>query len=66
MTATLQLEEPVKEQVQHDVPKFLVAWTSPWEEFVTSVRPALARSDALAGRKRIIARKPFGSLAAVL
>lgn len=55
MNATLQLEEPVKEQVQHGVPKFLVEWTSPWEEFVTSVRPALARSDA-----RLAGEAPYG------
>lgn len=34
----------------HQVPKLLVEWSSPWQEFRTSIRPALARSDAhLAG-----------------
>ncbi|HZQ68888.1 MAG TPA: hypothetical protein VFA68_10255 [Terriglobales bacterium] len=28
----------------NDAPKLLVEWSSPWEEFVTAVRPALAKS----------------------
>jgi len=35
-------QEPVK--WLHDVPQFLIPWSSPWEEFVTSIRPALRRS----------------------
>ncbi|HEY1263019.1 MAG TPA: hypothetical protein VGF06_05810 [Terriglobales bacterium] len=36
--------------VTEDVPKFLVEWSSPWEEFKTALRPALSRSkDRLAG-----------------
>jgi hypothetical protein len=49
LTETLQLEELTIIQF-HDAPKLLVEWSSPWEEFVTSIRPALARSGArLAG-----------------
>jgi hypothetical protein len=34
----------------HDVPQLLIPWSSPWEEFITSIRPALRRSGkALAG-----------------
>jgi TonB family protein len=57
VTTTLQLEEPVsvKEQVQHDAPRLLVEWSSPWREFVTSIRPALARSEA-----RLAGEAPFG------
>ena len=48
MSPTLQLEEVVEQM--HDAPKLLVEWSSPWREFVTAIRPALARSDArLAG-----------------
>ena len=52
MTDTLQLDDTVKLKVigLHSAPKLLVEWSSPWEEFVTSIRPALARSPArLAG-----------------
>lgn len=36
-----------------DAPKLLVEWSSPWEEFVTAVRPALRRSPKrLAGEAR--------------
>ena len=47
MTDTLQLEDAIQ---LHDAPKLLVEWSSPWQEFVTSIRPAFARSGArLAG-----------------
>jgi hypothetical protein len=47
VTDTLQLEEAIQ---LHDAPKLLIEWSSPWEEFVTSIRPAFARSGArLAG-----------------
>lgn len=52
MTDTLQLDDTIKLKVigLHGGPKLLVEWSSPWEEFVTSIRPALARSPArLAG-----------------
>jgi Gram-negative bacterial TonB protein C-terminal len=38
----------------HDVPQLLIQWSSPWEEFVTAIRPALARSPKpLAGEAPI-------------
>ncbi len=47
MTDTLQLEGAIH---LHDAPKLLVEWTPRWQDFVTSIRPALARSGArLAG-----------------
>ena len=52
MSATLQLEEVVQ---QHDAPRLLVEWSSPWDEFVTSIRPALSRSNA-----RLAGEAPFG------
>jgi hypothetical protein len=40
--------------VSEDVPKFLVEWSSPWEEFRSSVRPAFQRSpQRLAGEARV-------------
>ena len=37
----------------NDAPKLLVEWSSPWEEFVTAIRPALAKSPKrLAGEAR--------------
>jgi TonB family protein len=50
VSETLQLEEAVKKRERHDAPILLVEWSSPWEEFVTAIRPALTRSEArLAG-----------------
>jgi hypothetical protein len=47
VTETLQLEPAIQ---LHDAPKLLIDWSSRWDEFVTSVRPALSRSSApLAG-----------------
>jgi hypothetical protein len=48
----LQLEESVE---LHDAPKLLVEWSSPWREFVGSIRPALARSE-----RRLAGEAPFG------
>lgn len=42
MTGTLQLEERAIEL--HRAPKLLVEWSPRWEEFVTSIGPAFARS----------------------
>ena len=37
----------------NDAPKFLVEWSSPWQEFLTALRPALSRSaEPLAGEAR--------------
>jgi len=47
-TQMATVQEPLKSL--HDVPQLLIPWSSPWEEFVTSIRPALRRSGkALAG-----------------
>ncbi len=52
MSVAVQLEEPV---ALHDAPKLLVEWSSPWREFVDSIRPALARSE-----RRLAGEAPFG------
>ena len=49
---TLQLEEAIE---LHDAPKLIVEWSSPWREFVGSIRPALARSE-----RRLAGEAPFG------
>jgi len=49
---TLELEESVR---LHEPPKLLVEWSSPWHEFVTSIRPALLRSE-----RRLAGEAPFG------
>src|SRR5215469_4252517 len=36
------LEAPAKSLA--DAPQLLIHWSSPWEEFVTSIRPAVRRS----------------------
>jgi hypothetical protein len=49
LTETLQLEE-VTIIPLHDAPKLLVEWSPRWQEFVTSIGPAFARSGGrLAG-----------------
>ncbi len=53
MIETLQLEEAV--QVDDAPLKLLVEWSSPWHEFVTSIGPALGRSEA-----RLAGEAPFG------
>ncbi len=52
MSEALQLEERVEVQ---DPPKLLVEWSSRWQEFVGSIRPALARSE-----RRLAGEAPFG------
>ena len=52
LTEVLQLEKPVE---LHAAPKLLVEWSSPWHEFITSIRPALARSEA-----RLAGEAPYG------
>jgi len=40
----------VRYETFHDAPKLLIEWSSPWHEFRTAIRPALAKStDPLAG-----------------
>ena len=54
MIETLQLEE-VKIIRLHDAPKLLVEWSPRWDEFVTSIRPAFARSGG-----RLAGEAPYG------
>jgi len=53
VSPALQLEEVIEQR--HDAPILLVEWSSPWREFVTAIRPALARSDA-----RLAGEAPYG------
>jgi hypothetical protein len=56
VTRTLQLEVKVEVRGQrHAVPKLLVEWSSPWQDFVSSIRPALARSPS-----RLAGEAPYG------
>lgn len=41
-TRMAAVQEPLKSL--HDVPQLLIHWSSPWDEFATSIRPALRRS----------------------
>ncbi|HWW13320.1 MAG TPA: hypothetical protein VN310_01560 [Candidatus Dormibacteraeota bacterium] len=54
MTETLQLEEVTIISL-HEAPKLLVEWTPRWQEFVTSIRPAFARSGG-----RLAGEAPYG------
>src|SRR5215471_5352213 len=53
MSPTLELEDVVA--APHATPKLLVEWSSRWQEFVGSIRPALAHSEA-----RLAGEAPFG------
>lgn len=56
MMETLQLAEAQAEAVVlHDEPKLLVEWTPRWPDFVSSIGPALSRSEA-----RLAGEAPFG------
>jgi hypothetical protein len=52
MTETLQLEAT---RVTRSAPKLLVEWTPRWPDFLSSIRPALGRSEA-----RLAGEAPFG------
>jgi TonB family protein len=53
---TLQLEKIVViREPRHDIPKLQVEWSSRWRDFVTSIKPALSRSQA-----RLAGEAPFG------
>jgi hypothetical protein len=52
VSETLQLEELTQ---LHDAPRLLVEWPPRWDEFVTSIGPALSRSSA-----RLAGEAPFG------
>jgi TonB family protein len=52
VTETLQLEETAQ---THDAPTLIVEWTSRWSEFLTSLGPALGRSES-----RLAGEAPFG------
>jgi Gram-negative bacterial TonB protein C-terminal len=54
VTEVAQLEVPVQGSL-HDTPKLLVEWSPRWQEFVTSIRPAFARTTA-----RLAGETPFG------
>ncbi|HKF28919.1 MAG TPA: hypothetical protein VKB29_06805, partial [Candidatus Binataceae bacterium] len=62
MNPTLQLEKVIvihqpneQRDSAHAVPKFEVEWSSRWQEFVESIKPALKRSEA-----RLAGEAPFG------
>ena len=53
MNPTLELEKAA--ETRDATPKLLVRWSSPWEEFLGAIKPALARSEA-----RLAGEAPFG------
>jgi hypothetical protein len=55
MSSVLQLEEVALVRASDDGPKLLVEWSSRWENFVTSIKPALERSQ-----RRLAGEAPFG------
>ena len=66
MSETLQVEETAEAVALHDAPRLLVEWSSPWQEFVTSIRPALARSTARLAGETPFGLFPYRGMAAVL
>ena len=64
MTPTLQLEEEAVHL--YEAPKLLVEWTPRWEDFVTSIRPAMARSTARLAGEAAIGVPPYQNMLATL
>jgi hypothetical protein len=66
VTQTLQLEEVRIIQLE-DAPKLLVEWSSRWDEFFTSIGPALSRSGPRLAGEAPHGRFPYkGMLASLL
>lgn len=66
MTDTLQIEE-VRIIELHDAPKLLVEWSPRWQDFVTSIGPALSRSGARLAGEAPVGIFPYrGMIASVL
>ncbi len=63
MNATLQLEEIAQ---LHEAPKLLIEWTPRWEDFVTSIRPAMARSTARLAGEAAIGVPPYRKMLVTL
>ncbi len=64
MTETIQLESPTR---LHDAPKLLVEWSPRWENFVTSIGPAFARSGPRLAGEAPLGISPYrGMIAAML
>lgn len=60
MNPTLQIEKVIvihepSDETSHDVPKLQVEWSSRWLDFISSIKPALQRSEA-----RLAGEAPFG------
>ena len=66
MSQTLQLEKITTIRELHDAPKLLVEWSPRWEEFVTSIGPAFARSGPRLAGEAGYGEFPYRGLAASL
>ena len=55
MSSVLQLDEAVSVRNVDNGPRLLVEWSSRWPDFLSSIKPALARSEA-----RLAGEAPFG------
>jgi hypothetical protein len=64
VSQTLQLEETVR--TLDEGPKLLVEWTPRWEDFVTSIRPAMARSTARLAGEAAIGVPPYRKMLVTL
>lgn len=64
MSHTLQLEKVTAIREPHDAPKLLVEWSPRWEEFVTSIGPAFARSGPRLAGEAGYGEFPYRGLAA--
>jgi len=65
VNSTIQMEEPAVQSV--DAPRLLVEWSPRWQEFVTSIEPALRRSaPRLAGEAPLGGTPLRGMVASML
>jgi hypothetical protein len=66
LSHTLQLEKVTTIRELHDAPRLLVEWSPRWDEFVTSIGPAFARSGPRLAGEAGYGEFPYRGLAASL
>lgn len=56
--------QEARNQSLHDTPKLLIEWSSPWQEFRTAIRPALAKSEEALGGEAPVGIFPYRGMVA--
>ena len=65
MTEVLSGEvQEIQTSSLHNVPKLLIEWSSPWQEFRSAIRPALAKSEEALGGEAPVGIFPYRGMVA--